>query len=186
MNNNTEIVQLIKQLYAEKGSLHYGEDVTQTEHAMQCWLLAKQSNSSLDLRVAAFLHDVGHLYHSDKEDLETDLKHEIIGEHLLKKWGFNDKIATLVSSHVWAKRYLVTCEPEYAKLLSDASITSLMNQGGLMDESELFQCEQKAYFSECIQLRRWDDAGKLDLMESVIRPDVWEDIASALQEASSN
>jgi len=181
-----EIVELIKQLYAEKGALHYGENVTQTEHAMQCWMLAKESNSSLDLRVAAFLHDVGHLYHSDAEDLDTDLKHEIIGENLLRKWGFNEKITTLVSSHIWAKRYLVSREPEYAKLLSEASINSLRNQGGLMNETELMQCEQQAYFSECIQLRRWDDAGKLDYMESEIRPEVWEDIALALLGSSKN
>jgi len=186
MNKNVEIVQFLQQLYAEKGSLHYGENVTQIEHAMQCWMLAKQSNSSLDLRVAAFLHDVGHLYHSAKEDLEIDLKHEIIGENLLKKLGFNIKITTLVSSHVWAKRYLVSREPEYAKRLSDASIKSLMNQGGLMDDTELLQCEQKEYFSDCIQLRRWDDEGKIDLMESEISPDVWKDITSVLQESSNN
>lgn len=186
MNKIDDIVKQIELLFLERGKLNYGENITQTEHAMQCWLLSVNSNASLDLRVAAFLHDIGHLHLSDKENSATDEQHEVVGEELLKSWGFNKKICALVSSHVWAKRYLVTREPYYINRLSSASISSLMNQGGLMSDFELVMCEKKDYFSECIMLRRWDDEGKFDLMESAIRPDVWEDIASALQESSNN
>lgn len=41
------------------GDLHYGEAVTQLEHALQCAQLAREQGGSPALIAAALLHDVG-------------------------------------------------------------------------------------------------------------------------------
>ena len=51
----------IVELYAARGGLHYGEGVTQIEHAVQCAVLAETSSASAELIVASLLHDIGHL-----------------------------------------------------------------------------------------------------------------------------
>jgi predicted HD phosphohydrolase len=42
------------------------------------------------------------------------------------------QVARLVAGHVKAKRFLVSTEPEYAHILSDASQVTLKAQGGIM------------------------------------------------------
>ena len=70
----------IGQLFAERGDSEYGgEAVTQREHALQCALLAEQSEASTSLIVASLLHDVGHLLHDlpdDAPDEGIDDAHE--------------------------------------------------------------------------------------------------------------
>lgn len=74
-----EIIEKIKTLFLEHGHQHYGEDVTQQEHAVQCYLLAEEAHAELELRVAAFLHDIGHLVYQQEDGLSKDMKHEEIG-----------------------------------------------------------------------------------------------------------
>ena len=50
-----KIIDQFKQLYFNQGLLKYGENITQTEHAVQCWYCAKNENASLNLRVTSFL-----------------------------------------------------------------------------------------------------------------------------------
>ena len=54
------IDELIK-LFEIYGSEKYDENISQTEHALQCALLAQRENASDALVAAALLHDVGHL-----------------------------------------------------------------------------------------------------------------------------
>lgn len=175
-----EIIEKIKSLFAEHGQQNYGEDVTQLEHAMQCYLLAEEANASLELRVAAFLHDVGHLAYEELEGHAKDMKHEEIGASLLLSWGFGSKVSEIVASHVWAKRYLVSCEPYYINRLSAASLKSFQLQGGLMSDAEVLEAKKHPYFSEALNLRRWDDTGKRVDIETDIPPRVWEDLALCL------
>ena len=53
-------------LFERFGDDTYGEDVTQTEHALQCAAIAEADGASEALIVAALLHDVGHLVHLDE------------------------------------------------------------------------------------------------------------------------
>jgi putative nucleotidyltransferase with HDIG domain len=174
------VIQEIKELFLTKGLDQYGEDVTQQEHAVQCYIMAVEHNASLELRVAAFLHDVGHLMYNPKDGLNVDMKHEVFGAKLLLDWGFGEKVSQLVASHVWAKRYLVSNEPYYINRLSAASLKSFQMQGGLMSDEESSEMRKSAYFTECLNLRRWDDQGKRFDLDSQIPEQVWSDLELCL------
>jgi predicted HD phosphohydrolase len=47
-----EIIEEIKFLFALKGNENYGENVTQQEHAIQCYQLAVSAKADLNLRVS--------------------------------------------------------------------------------------------------------------------------------------
>ena len=93
----------IGQLFAERGDSEYGgEAVTQREHALQCALLAEQSEASTSLIVASLLHDVGHLLHDlpdDAPDEGIDDAHENSGNNYLKKY-FGQDVTEPVRLHV--------------------------------------------------------------------------------------
>ena len=56
-------------LYRQQGAGWYsGEEVTQTEHALQAAWLAEQAECPQALVTAALLHDIGHLLHELGED----------------------------------------------------------------------------------------------------------------------
>jgi putative nucleotidyltransferase with HDIG domain len=175
-----EIIEEIQSLFLKKGMDQYGEDVTQQEHAVQCYLLALENNASLELRVAAFLHDIGHLIYNPEDGMHVDMKHEVFGAKLLMDWGFGEKVSQLVASHVWAKRYLVSNEPYYINRLSAASLKSFQLQGGLMSDEESNEVRKYPYFMECLHLRRWDDQGKRFDLDSEIPEQVWSDLELCL------
>lgn len=175
-----EIIEKIKSLFAVHGQQNYGEDVTQQEHAMQCYLLAEEAHASLELRVAAFLHDIGHLAYEEVEGHSKDMKHEEIGAALMLSWGFGEQVAEIVASHVWAKRYLVSCEPYYINRLSAASLRSFQLQGGLMSDDEVSAAKKHPYFQDALNLRRWDDTGKRTDIDTEIPPRVWMDLEECL------
>ena len=175
-----EIINTIKSLFQEKGKMNYGENITQLEHAIQCWTLAVESNASLELRVAAFLHDFGHLSYEPPNEFDRDFKHEEVAARKLLEWGFSQKVATLVNSHVWAKRYLVSNEAGYSDKLSPASLNSFKLQGGYLTSAESEEYREKPYFEECLQLRRWDDEVKRLDLASDIPYQVWNDIEDCL------
>lgn len=175
------ILDEIKSIYRDRGDLKYGENISQLEHAIQCWQLAKSTNADIETRVAAFLHDIGHLYYNPELTMNAeDMKHEELAARLLIAWKFPDKVVQLVKSHVWAKRYLVSFEPLYIEQLSMASIVSLAKQGGPMSDEEAVEYRKKPYFTECLLLRRWDDHGKLDIDSDEIPEQVWTDIHTVL------
>ncbi|MGZ5245900.1 MAG: phosphohydrolase, partial [Flavitalea sp.] len=62
-----EIIGLYK-LYG--GSDYAGEEVTQLQHMLQAGWLARESGSSPDVILAAFLHDIGHIC-MQGQDVET-------------------------------------------------------------------------------------------------------------------
>lgn len=175
------VVNTIRDMFTSKGQLHYGENVTQQEHAIQCWSRSWESKSDPEMRVAAFLHDIGHLYYDELHVDGQDMQHEKLASRLLAEWGFSDKVVRLVDSHVWAKRFLVTNEPYYINRLSTASLSSLMKQGGLMSEDESDYHRGLPYFLDCLQLRRWDDEGKRLDLESDVPEQVWHDIRFCLE-----
>lgn len=157
-----ETVDHILNLFNQKGNLHYGENVTQLEHALQCANLAKRDGRPDDLVAAALLHDIGHLLHTGPEDLADqgiDDTHEDIANVWLKK-HFPPQVTEPIRLHVEAKRYLTAVEPDYINLLSEASRKSLALQGGPMDAEEVKAFESNPHYTDAVILRRYDDMGK--------------------------
>ncbi len=163
--NRKLIMQTIAQIFAQSGQdEYYGEPVTQLEHALQCAQLAEQAGADDETVVAAFLHDIGHLFSVESAEGYMDgygtVDHERLGADFLRQRGFSEKIAQLIEHHVNAKRYLVYKHPEYRARLSEASTQTLMFQGGPMTADEAAQFEQNPYFREILQVRGWDERAK--------------------------
>ncbi len=157
----------IIQLYSMYGGEEYsGEKVSQLEHMVQSAQLAKAEGFNDEVVLAAFLHDIGHI--AEKVTDENAMSsygikdHEAIGASFLETRGFSFRITRLVASHVAAKRYLTLREPGYYDKLSDASKHTLEFQGGQMSDEEADLLEEDPLFREIIQMRRWDEAAKLE------------------------
>jgi phosphonate degradation associated HDIG domain protein len=155
----------IIEIFRLKGGEDYaGEEITQLEHACQAAQLAEQQGFDDEVILAAFLHDLGHLLSDEEEDHMGDFgvkDHEAVGAEFLKERGFSDKIATLVKSHVEAKRYLCFANKRYFDNLSDASRATLAYQGGPMTEEEARAFEQNPLKTLIIKMRTWDEEAKV-------------------------
>ncbi len=153
----------IVDLYAARGGLNYGEDVTQLEHALQCAALAEESGATPSLVIAALLHDVGHLlaYADDTGTFTTDDRHEAAGAVALSRLFGND-VRAPIAMHVAAKRWLCFAEPVYFAGLSAASVHSLALQGGPFDAIQAATFEGRTGWQDAVALRRFDDMGKRD------------------------
>ncbi len=161
------IANEIIDLYALYGHEEYsGEKVSQLEHMMQSAQLARAEGFNDEIVLAAFLHDIGHI--AEKVTEENTMSsygikdHEAIGASFLEDRGFSFRITRLVASHVAAKRYLTLREPGYYDKLSEASKHTLEFQGGRMSDDEADILEEDPLFREIVQMRRWDEAAKLE------------------------
>ncbi|WP_408589505.1 HD domain-containing protein [Novosphingobium sp.] len=144
------------------GDLHYGEAVTQLEHALQCAQLAREQGGSPALIAAALLHDVGQFIDDAGNAAEhkgIDAHHEETGAAFLAPF-FGPEVTEPMRLHVAAKRYLCQAETGYRNALSPASELSLRLQGGPMTEAEAEAFSRHPWFAEAISLRRCDDAAK--------------------------
>lgn len=150
-------------LFASRGcEAYFGEDVSQAEHALQTAEAARVAGVPQRLVVAALLHDVGHLLHTEGEDVAdrgTDAHHEQLGAMWLEE-RFGEQVAAPVRLHVDAKRYLVATASNYRQRLSTASLTSLKIQGGPMTTAECRNFLRQRGAEDALQLRRWDEAAK--------------------------
>jgi [1-hydroxy-2-(trimethylamino)ethyl]phosphonate dioxygenase len=146
-----------------QGHAHYGEGVSEREHALQTAALAEQAGALPALVAACLLHDIGHLLHGLGEDIAEqgiDAKHEAVGAAYLARY-FVEGVVGPVALHVDAKRYRVAADPSYAATLSAASVRSLALQGGPMDADEMKRYIVKRYAIEALRLREWDDLAKV-------------------------
>lgn len=155
-------------LYERYGAEAYGEEVTQTEHMVQAAQLAEREGYDEEVVLAAFFHDVGHLYASAVASAEGAsslpaygaTEHAQLGSDFLRQRGFSDRLTRLIENHVRAKRYLTFAEPGYYDELSQASRHTLKLQGGPMDAAEAEAFEQDALFALSLRMRHWDEAAK--------------------------
>jgi phosphonate degradation associated HDIG domain protein len=157
------VIADILALYDRLGHLHYGEDVSQAEHAVQTAHHAQADGAPAHLIAAGLLHDVGHLLQKvgeDAADWGLDTRHEHIGAGFLAR-TFGPQITNPVRLHVAAKRFLALREPAYAQSLSPASIQSLALQGGPMSEAEAEAFLAEPGASDALRLRRYDEMGKV-------------------------
>lgn len=153
-------------LYEQYGAADYiGEPVSQIEHMCQAAQLAEAEGYDEDVILAAFFHDIGHLcehvYSAESMDGYGIVDHEGLGCKYLREKGFSEKIASLVESHVAAKRYLTFKHPDYYSRLSDASKITLGKQGGVMTETEALHFEEDHLHPLFIKIREWDDKAKI-------------------------
>jgi phosphonate degradation associated HDIG domain protein len=159
----TQFLSTIEGLFASKGELRYGEEVSQIQHALQCGHMAEQDGATEALVVAAVLHDVGHMIHRDAAhavDMGRDDHHEALGARWLLRF-FPESVTEPIRLHVQAKRYLCLRDPVYEQTLSDLSRTTLQIQGGVMSWGEALEFEGWPHAMDAVQLRRWDDKAKL-------------------------
>ena len=156
-----QIVQDIKSLYLTQGSTRYGENVTQLEHALQTAQLAINDGYNTEFIMACFLHDIGHLQYAEglaKKNIDGE--HEELDANYLSEF-FSARVTEPIRLHVAAKRYLCATRPDYHASLSKASQHSLKLQGGAFNEQAVYEFEQRPLFREAIQLRLYDDQGKI-------------------------
>ncbi len=152
-------------LYETRGHADYiGEPVSQLAHMWQAAALAQEAGSDDEVVLAAFFHDVGHLYASEANAASMDgfgaVDHEKLGADYLRACGFAERVARLVESHVLAKRYLTYKYPSYLRQLSPASQATLAFQGGVMTPAEAAAFEQDPDADLILQLRQWDEQAK--------------------------
>ena len=130
----------------------------------QAAALAEEEGFEDEVILAAFFHDIGHLCAESNEAESMDgfgnVDHEKLGADYLRERGFSDRLATLVESHVTAKRYLTYKYPEYYDRLSQASKATLEFQGGRMNDEEASNFEQNPDAELFVRLRYWDDKAK--------------------------
>ncbi len=134
-----------------------GEPVDQRAHALQAAALAQAEGADDDLVLAALLHDVGRA--PAVAERYPGLGHDVAGEEFCRE-TVGERIAWLVGSHAEAKRYLVATDPEYAAVLTPASVRSLEVQGGPMSAEEIVEFEAHPWAQDAVRLRRWDDTAK--------------------------
>jgi len=169
-----EIIEIYNK-YGDSG--YIGEDVSQYEHALQAYFLAEKyiednaskfdfSNvSPSEIKLGAFLHDVGHLLEFENSNLGKMvdygvMNHEIEGANYLRNLGFSENVCSLVKNHINTKRYLITKNEDYYNNLSEASKKTFEYQGGKMNEDEVTNFEHDKLFFWHLNLREWDDKAK--------------------------
>ena len=153
-------------VFREHGGRHYGEDVSELEHALQAAEFATQFGESDVVILACLLHDYGHMLHDLGEDIASqviDAKHEDLGAMLLQDL-FPEEVLEPIRQHVAAKRYLCWKTPAYTQGLSESSRRSLQLQGGPMSDLEAQNFEANPHFENCLKVRRYDDMGKVPTM----------------------
>jgi len=163
------LVDEIFRVFSEYGSEQYlGERVSMTEHMLQAAYAAEQDGAPPQLVAAALLHDYGHFIHelpADSAQHGIDTQHEEVAHAFLSE-HFGPEIAEPIRMHVAAKRYLCATDPAYLDELSPASVHSLHLQGGPYSPEEVAEFELSAYAEDAVRLRRYDDIGKVEGLET--------------------
>ena len=162
------IIDQIFENMRARADIEYGERVTIVAHSLQTAVFAEQDGADDLMIAAAFLHDYGHFCHEMGEDIAEhgiDAIHEELGAEALKDY-FVPEVIEPMRLHVAAKRYLVATDEAYVKTVSPASMLSLKVQGGPFNAQEVAEFEANPHFKRAIQLRLYDEAGKIPDMET--------------------
>ena len=172
-----DIIDKIFRYYELFGEKDYiGEEITQNEHMIQGAMFAEKDEQPIEVVIALFLHDIGHLIQLeiDEETIKCpdkrnsqrmgdygSLNHEVKGRMFLENIGIPYPIPKLVENHVKTKRYLVYKNPEYYQKLSSASKMTLCYQGGPMNLNEVAEFENDPLFEMSLTVREYDEKSKL-------------------------
>ena len=164
----TPIIDELRRLFSSHGNQHYGESVSQLDHALQCAALVARDGGGDALVAAALLHDIGHLLVLDRvpdapttPEPDVDFRHEELGAAWLAN-HFGAAVTEPIRLHVAAKRWLHTRDPSFSESLSEASRLSLQVQGGRLSEQKRLEFEANPFATDAVTLRRAGDAGKVE------------------------
>ncbi len=175
-----QIAEIIR-LFHTQGAVQYGaEAINQQQHALQCAHLAEQAGASVELVVAALLHDLGHLLSLDmgtKKPGADDL-HQYMAMPFLRGL-FANAVLEPIRMHVDAKRYLCHVDTAYWASLSPVSQRSLEVQGGPFTAEEAAAFIVQPFAADAVALRRWDDLAK----DPAAAPPDWLHYSALLQRA---
>jgi len=167
--DKTTIVAILGDMFERRGAESYlGENVSMAEHMLQGATLAERDGASNELIAAALLHDIGHFsgeFGTYSPDDTHDRHHDATGGDILKPF-FPAQVSECVRLHVAAKRYLCAKDERYFGKLSSASVHTLSLQGGPMSDQEVLAFELLAYHKDAVQVRKWDDEGKVASMKT--------------------
>lgn len=162
---STQVIdELFSVLEQSANSEYYGEAVSQLEHALQAADSARRAGADDEMVIAALLHDIGHLIAPPDARSHEGVgvaDHDDIGAAYLRERGFSPRVVALVGGHVDAKRYLTATNPDYKARLSPASTKTLELQGGPLTTIEADAFRNDELFREKLQLRSWDEQGKI-------------------------
>ncbi|MGE3831852.1 MAG: HD domain-containing protein, partial [Parvibaculaceae bacterium] len=161
--------EFLANIFERRGAEDYlGEPVTVAEHMLQGAWLAEQEKAPEELVVAALLHDIGHFtseFGTYSPDDTQDRHHDEAGGDILAPF-FPEVVTDCVRLHVAAKRYLCATDDTYFSKLSPASVHTLSLQGGPMSKDEIAAFESNPHFREAVQVRIWDEGGKVPGMKT--------------------
>lgn len=159
-----DVIGQIQAAFAGPGGAAYlGEDVTISEHLLQCAQAARRDAQAPALVVASLLHDIGYLIEPDVWSVADEAGrggHAARGAAWLAKY-FPPPVTRPVGLHVAAKRALCASDPAYLQGLSEASQRTLELQHGPMTPAELAAFRREPYANDALRLRRYDDAAKV-------------------------
>lgn len=160
----SNIVPFLADILERRGADSYlGEEVTMSEHMLQCAFQAEQEGAGDELVAAALLHDIGHYtseFGENSFDEGVDNHHDEAGARVLAGL-FPPVVVDCVRLHVAAKRYLCATDPAYFGKLSAASVHTLSLQGGPMDAREVAAFRAEPFHAEAVRVRRWDEGAKI-------------------------
>jgi len=120
----------------------YGERLDMLQHCLQAAANAVEAQADDSLVLACLLHDTGHAFGEAGQWGLPD--HAEMGAQALQQIR-KPAMVEPIRLHVTAKRYLVSIDKDYASRLSKASITSLAEQDGPMNEQEISDFEANPY-----------------------------------------
>jgi len=162
--NRDTVVDFILDLFARRGAEAYmGEPISMAQHMEQSAACAVADGASDDLVIAALLHDIGHFvgdFPIDSLENGIDNLHEEAGAKCLEAF-YPASVTEPIRLHVAAKKYLCAIDEQYFARLSAASVQSLQVQGGAMTQAEIETFESGPYHLAAIQVRQYDDDGKV-------------------------
>jgi phosphonate degradation associated HDIG domain protein len=157
--SSTLTLDRIAELFSGHGAALYGgERISQTEHALQCAMLAEAAGESEAIVVAALLHDIGHLLISESKD--DDMRHQEVAAQALAE-SLPEDVIEPIRLHVAAKRYLCSVDDNYWAGLSPASKESLELQGGPFDDRQAAQFARNPHAQTAVRVRQYDDQAKV-------------------------
>lgn len=158
------VIDTIRDIFERRGADSYlGEAVTMSAHMLQAAQLAEREGADEALIAAALLHDIGHYAGDFPEDYieqGIDNRHQLAGARVLAP-SFPAEVVEAVRLHVDAKRYLCAVDPSHHDQLSEASVQTLILQGGPMNPDEVAEFERNPHHRAAVRVRRWDDAAKV-------------------------
>ena len=153
-----QVIEEIIGLFEEYGNYQYtSENITLTEHMILCAMMAESENCDIEMIIAAFLHDIGHLLILQEINQSCLMSHDFVAKQYLLSKGFNYRIASLVGNHTQAKKYFVKLFPNYYQNPSK----TYQYQSEIMTDREMLQFKKDPFFKDLLIISEFDDRSKI-------------------------